>query len=90
MPANINPLTAAIDALTAQVAETETVEASAVAVINGFAEQVTAAVSAALEADNAADNASITAATNAIETTRARFASSAALLKAVATTPSTA
>jgi hypothetical protein len=90
MPANTSALDAALAALTTQVAETETVEASAVTLINGFAASVTAAVTAALEADNAADQTSIDAATAAIEATRARFAASEDALGAaiVASTPS--
>lgn len=88
MPANTTNLDAALAALTAQVAETEGVEASAVALINGFAAAVTAAVTAALTADNAATQTSIDAATAAIEATRARFAASEdALGAAVAANP---
>lgn len=90
MPADFAALDAAVSALTTQVQSTETVEASAVALINGFASAVTKAVSDALTADNAADAASISAATAAIEATRARFANSGDALGAavVANTPS--
>lgn len=89
MPANFASLDAAVAALTTQVQSTETVEASAVALINGFAVAVTKAVSDALTADNAADETSIAAASAAIEATRARFAASGDALGAavVAGTP---
>ena len=80
--ANFAELAAAVAALSEQVAATEGTEASAVALINGFATQVTAAVEAALTADNAADDASIAAAKQAIVDVTARFNASAAVLGA--------
>jgi len=80
--ADFNTLNAAISALTAQVAETETVEASAVALINGFSAEVTKAVTDALTADNAADQGSIDAANQAIATVTARFAAAGSTLGA--------
>jgi hypothetical protein len=53
--------------LIAAVSEAETVDASAVALIEGFAASVSAAVTAALEADASADQASIDAANAAIQ-----------------------
>lgn len=90
MPADLSGLQAKLDALTAQVAQTETVEASAVALINGFATAVTAAVTKAIQDDNNIDNAAIGTVTDAIEATRARFAASGDTLGAavVAGTPS--
>ena len=76
MPVNTSAFDAAFASLTAQVAETETVSASAVALINGFATAITKAVTDALTADNAADQATIDAATAAIEGVRTRFAAS--------------
>jgi hypothetical protein len=78
--ANVAELNAAIAALTTQVASTEGTEASAEALIRGFAEQITAAVTAALTADNNADQASIDAANAAIAEVTARFATSAGKL----------
>jgi len=74
--ADFSSLQAKIDELTAQVAATRGVEASAVALINGFAAAITQAVTDALTADNAADQGSIDAAVQAIETSRAAFAAS--------------
>ncbi len=75
--ADFASLQSEIDALTAQVEATKGVEASAVALINNFAAQITTAVTAALTADNAADDASIAAANAAIQGVRAQFAASA-------------
>ncbi len=75
-------LNQAITDLTAQVAATEGTEASAVALINGFAAQVTTAVTAALQADDAADAGSITAASAAIAAVKDRFNASATALGA--------
>lgn len=80
--ANFAELAAAVAALSEQVAATEGTEASAVALINGFATQVTTAVEAALTADNNADDASIAAAKQAIVDVTARFNASAAVLGA--------
>jgi len=80
--ANFAELAAAVAALSEQVAATEGTEASAVALINGFATQVTTAVEAALTADNNADDASIAAAKQAIVDVTARFAASGNLLGA--------
>ena len=86
--ADFAALQAEIDKLAEQVAATETVEASATNLINGFAAQITEAVTAALTADNAADANSIAAATAAIDAVRARFSASAgALGDAVASVP---
>ena len=82
MPADFSALTAAVAALTTQVAATEGTEASAKALIDGFAAQVTAAVTAALTADNNADATSIAAANQAIADVTARFQASAASLGA--------
>lgn len=74
-----------LSGLTNQVAQTEGIEASATALINGFAAAITKAVTDALTADNAADQASVDAANAAIEAVRARFeASSKTLGDAVA------
>lgn len=87
--ADITILNAAVEALTAQVAATETIEASAIALIGGFGAAVTKAVTDALAADNAADDASITAAKEAIAAVTARFTASAGALgdAVVANTP---
>jgi hypothetical protein len=74
MPAKYDDLQKALDDLTLEVAETEGVTESAVALIDGFAIQVTAAVEAALTADNAADQGSIDTSKAAIEAVRQRFA----------------
>ena len=88
MPSDFANLQAAIDAITAQADATKTTEDGAEALINGFAAQVTKAVSDALTADKAANDASIAAATAAIEATRTKFADSAAALgAAVANVP---
>jgi hypothetical protein len=88
MPADYTKLQAAVDALTLQVAATEGTEGSAVALIQGFAAQVSAAVAAALTADAAANQGSIDAAQAAIDTVTARFvASGKALGDAVAAVP---
>lgn len=71
--ANIAILQARIEALSTQLAQTETVVDSAAALITGFAEQVKTAVTDALTADNAADDASITAASEAIDGVVAGF-----------------
>ena len=80
--ADFGKLAAAIAALTAQVASTEGTEASAVALINGFAGQISTAVQAALTADNNADEATIAAAQTAIDEVTARFNASGNLLGA--------
>ena len=89
MPTDFTQLDAAIADLTAQVASTETVEASADTLIEGFAVQVQAAVADALTKDAAANAASIAAANNAIEGVVARFKASGDKLAAavVAGTP---
>lgn len=76
MPINTTELDAAIAALTAQVAETETVEESATKLIEGFADAVTKAVSDALTADAAANEATVKAATDAITAVKTRFGQS--------------
>lgn len=87
--ADFTTLDAAIADLTDQVAVTETTEAGATTLINGFAASVTEAVTAALVADNAADDASVAKAQEAIATVKARFlASSTTLADAItANTP---
>ena len=85
MPANVDALNAAIADLTAQVAATTTVEASATTLINGFAAAVTKAVTDALTADNAADQGTIDAATSAIANVKAGFNTSATALGAAVT-----
>lgn len=80
--ADFSGLQAQIDALTSQVAATEGTEASAKALIDGFAAQVTQAVTDALTADNAADATSIASASSAISAVKDRFAASAAALGA--------
>ena len=74
--ADFSSLQAKIDELTAQVAATQGVEASAVALINGFAAAITKAVTDALTADNAADQGSIDVSVASIENARAAFAAS--------------
>ncbi len=78
--AKFDDLNAAVTALTAQVASTETVEGSAIALINGFSAAIAKAVTDALTADNAADQGSIDAAMSAISATTARFAASGSAL----------
>jgi len=82
MPSDFTALNAAIATLTAQVEATKGTEASASALISGFAAQVTTAVTAALQADDAADQGSITAATDAITATATAFHDSEAALGA--------
>jgi len=82
MPANLQALNDAIAALTAQADATVTTEAVAKTLIEGFATQVTAAVTAALTADNAAGETSIAAAAAAIKTVKDRFTASASDLGA--------
>lgn len=78
--ANTAELDAAVSALLAQVADTETKEASAKAYIEGFAAQIQAAVTEALTANDAADQTSIDASNAAIAAVTARFAASAGAL----------
>jgi hypothetical protein len=82
-------LQAKIDALTAQVTQTTTVEGSAVALLNGFAAQIQEKVQAALDADDAADQGSIQAAAAAIDGVTQQFVASATALgtAVVANTP---
>jgi hypothetical protein len=88
MPADFAALQAEIDALSQQVAATEGTEASAKALIEGFATQIQTAVTEALTADNSADAASIAAASAAIAGVKERFAASAASLgAAIPSTP---
>ena len=79
---DVSKLQAQIDALAAQVAQTETLEGSAVALLNGFSTAVQKAVADALAADDAADQGSIAAAADAISATTARFTASGAALGA--------
>ncbi len=78
MASDFSALQAKIDALTAQVTATKTVEASAKALIIGQGDATKAAVAAALAADDAADQGSITAASTAIDGVTQQFAASAA------------
>jgi hypothetical protein len=82
-------LDAAVTELTAAVTENETVDASAIALINGFSDAVKTAVTEALEDDDAADEGSIQAAKDAIAAVTARMTASSAKLGAavVANTP---
>lgn len=82
MPADTSKLKAAMDALAAEVTNTQGITASAIALIDGFAAAVTKAVTDALVDDNAADQNSVDAATAAIETTRGQFADERAKLGA--------
>jgi hypothetical protein len=81
MPVNLTALAAAVDAIAAQAAATETVEGSAAQVINGFAAQIVAAV----EADNTIDAANTAALASIVETVRGRFSASATKLGAAIT-----
>ncbi len=74
-----------LTALTSEVEATETVEASASTLINGFAEAAKTAVAEAL----AGSDADVTAAQGAIDATAARFTSSRTTLAAaiLANTP---
>ena len=83
--ARITDLAAAVDALVAQVQATKGVQASAVALINGFAAIVTSKVAAALEENDAADQTSIDAATAAIEAARVEATDSTNALGAAVT-----
>jgi hypothetical protein len=85
MPADFTALQASIDALLKTVTDTETVEGSAVTLINGFAATVTTAVTAALQADAAANATTITAAAAAIEGARVRTVASDTALGAAIT-----
>lgn len=86
--ADTTALAQAVADLTTQVAATQGVEARATALINGFAAQVTKAVTDALTADNAADQGSIDAAVAAIASAKDAFNTSASALgAAVAANP---
>ncbi len=87
---DFSQLEAATAELLTQVSETETVEASAKALIDGFADQVITALTAALEADANADNASIAAAIAAVRDVQTRLGASEDALGAavLAGTPS--
>lgn len=88
--ADFTKFQAAIDALKAQVAATVGVEASAVALITGFAETVKKAVADALTANDAADQSSIDDAMAAIDGATTAFADSQNKLgAAVAANPGT-
>jgi hypothetical protein len=89
MPSDFTALNQAIADLTAEVAEDETVESSAVTLINGFGAAVTTAVTAALTADAAANQTSIDAANGAIAAVVGRFVAARTPLAAavVANTP---
>lgn len=87
---DLTQFNASLDALTAQVTKTETVEAGASELIAGFSAAVAKAVTAALTADNAADQGSIDAANAAIADVTTRYQASSEKLGAaiVANTPS--
>ncbi len=86
--ADTTALNQAVQDLAAEVTNTTGIEASATALINGFAAAVTKAVTDALTADNAADQGSIDAATKAIADAKAAFnASAGTLAAAVAANP---
>lgn len=74
--ADFQNLQDAVTDLLAQVDATKGVQQSAVTLINGFAELVTAKVTEALTADNAADDKSIAAATAAIAGAKAEMLTS--------------
>jgi len=71
--------------VTAAIERAKTVQASATALINGFAAQAAAAVTAALTADDAADQGSIDAAVAAINQTAADLNASSDQLGAAIT-----
>lgn len=87
---DFSALNAKIEELKTNVTNAETVDASASALIAGFADAAKKAVADALAADDAADQGSIDAANQAIEDVKSRLtASSKALGDAVvANTPS--
>lgn len=80
MPADTTNLGAAIAGLLTQVEATKTVQASATALITGFAAIVIQKVTEALTADNAADQGSIDAAAAAIQAAVAEVTSSTTAL----------
>ena len=69
MPLDMTALNQSVTDLTAEVAQDETVEASAVTLINGFA----AAISAALASDATVNQAALSAVQTAITTVTGRF-----------------
>lgn len=73
MPVNIDALNQAITNLQTEVDHTRTVEASAVALFNGFADRIKQAVTDALTVDAAANQGSIDAATNAVDQVTSQF-----------------
>jgi hypothetical protein len=84
MPVDLTALNEQVTALTAQVEQTEGVEASAMALISGFA----AAIQKAVEADNAIDAANTAKVVATIAAVKSRFmASATALGAAVAANP---
>ncbi len=88
MPVDLSILNASITALTTEVGDTETLDASVEAFIAGFAAQIQKAVADALTADAAANAASITAANQAIADVTARFtAARGPLAAAITSTP---
>src|SRR4051812_5223709 len=82
MMADTTALNQAVADLATEVTNTTGIEASATALINGFAAAVTKAVTDALTADNAADQGSIDAATAAIAAAKTAFNASAGSLGA--------
>lgn len=84
------PITLNLDALVAAVNENDTLDASAVTLIEGIAAKISEAVAAALAADDAADQGSVDAAQAAIDATVAQLVASNQKLAAalVANTPS--
>ena len=73
MAVDLSALNASITALTTEVNDTETLDASVEAFIAGFSAQIQKAVADALTADAAANAASITAANQAVADVTARF-----------------
>lgn len=84
------PITLNLDALVAAVNENDTLDASAVTLIEGIAAKISEAVAAALAADDAADQGSVDAAQAAIDATVAQLVASNQKLATalVANTPS--
>lgn len=90
MPVDFTALNSAVAALTNQVNATEGTEASAVALINGFSQQIQKAVADAITADDAADQGTLDTVNQAIADVTSRFAASGQKLgDAVAATPGT-
>lgn len=88
--ADFTNINAEIEQLKADMTQSSTVVASAIALINSQADLTKAAVAKALEDDNAADQQSIAAAMAAIDSVRTPLVADAAALAAAVTanTPS--